>query len=304
MENQCLGLAARVGCRPVIKRVVLNSPFKQLAPFLRLGLGHAFASDSDQIMPPWPDIMIASGRAGAMACFYAKQECKRRSVKAPFTVYIQNPVVSPSLFDLVALPRHDCVSGSNVVATRGSLHRVTPELLEEESQKFLPSLRHLKTPLVAVLIGGSNAVYRLLPEEMKKIATQLAALAEKENVSLLITTSRRTGTENVAILKEALQSVPHVLWTGEGPNPYYAFLGLAEAILVTADSVNMVSEACSTGKPVHIIPLEGGSKKFRRFHQVLQDDGLTRVFKGELERWQYEPLDDVGLVAARVRGLL
>lgn len=59
--------------------------------------------------------------------------------------------------------------------------------------------------------------------------------------------------------------MPHVLWTGEGPNPYYAFLGLAEAILVTADSVNMVSEACGTGKPVHIIPLEGGSRKFRRF---------------------------------------
>lgn len=304
MENQCVGLALALGCQPVLKNVVLKSPFKQLAPFVRFGLSCAFGQEKDAIMPPWPDLMISSGRAGAMACFYAKQQAKRAGTKPPFTVYIQNPVVSPKLFDLVAVPEHDRVSGDNVISTRGSLHRVTPEILQEEAKKFLPSLLHLGSPLVAVLIGGSNSVYRLLPEEMKPLAEKLAVMSKKTGVSLLVTTSRRTGQENVSILENALKDVPHVLWTGEGPNPYYAFLGLSEAIIVTADSVNMVSEACSTGKPVHVISLKGGSEKFRRFHQKLHDDGLTRPFNGELETWDYAPLNDVELVSQRVKEMM
>lgn len=301
MENQCLGLAAALSCAPDVKRVALRFPFKQCAPFLRIKLSAAFSQGKDPIIPPWPDIIIASGRAGAMACFYAKQEAAKAGTKPPFTVYIQNPVVSPSLFDLVALPRHDGVLGGNVIATRGSLHRVTPKLLQEESRKFLPELASLPKPFTAVLIGGSNAVYRLTPHEMKPLAEQLVAVAKKTGGSLLVTTSRRTGAEAIAILKEALKAVPHVLWSGDGANPYYAFLGLAEHIIVTADSVNMTSEACSTGKPVHVIQLEGGSEKFHRFHQALRDDGLTRPFQGILETWDYTPLNDVELVAQRIR---
>ena len=81
-------------------------------------------------------------------------------------------------------------------------------------------------------------------------------------------------------------------------------LALADYLLVTCDSVNMVSEAATTGKPVQVIALPGGSAKFNRFHQALQDDGITRPFKGALEQWSYTPLNDMELVAARVRALL
>ena len=60
-----------------------------------------------------------------------------------------------------------------------------------------------------------------------------------------------------------------------------------------------------TGKPVHVVDLPGrGSGKFRRFHDRLRKDGLTRPFRGTLERWSYPPLDDTGRVAAAVRALL
>jgi uncharacterized protein len=139
---------------------------------------------------------------------------------------------------------------------------------------------------------------------MIPLATQLAVLAKENSASLLVTPSRRTGEANLAVLQAAVHDVPHYVWDGTGANPYYAMLALADYILVTCDSVNMVSEAATTGKPVQVISLPGGSVKFNRFHQALQDDGVTRVFQGKLESWSYEPLNDMELVTARVRGLL
>ncbi len=301
MENQCLGLAEALGVAPMVKRIKLRSPWKQLAPFFRVGLSGAFSDKGDSLAPPFPDLMIASGRAGAMACLYARRFQPTNGSRRTFTVYIQNPVIDPSRFDLVAVPRHDGLLGENVVTTRGSLHRVTPARLQAEAKAFEKTFAALPSPHIAVVIGGNSASYHLTPVLMAEIAAQLVAVAKDTGGSLMVTASRRTGAENAAILKESLSGVPHYFWDGTGPNPYYAMLGLADYILVTADSANMNSEACSTGKPVYVIPLIGGSEKFRRFHQTLRDDGLARPFEGKLEKWTSTPLNDVELVANRVR---
>jgi mitochondrial fission protein ELM1 len=92
-----------------------------------------------------------------------------------------------------------------------------------------------------------------------------------------------------------------VFWDGRGENPYFGYLGLADAVIVTADSVTMISEAAATGKPVHVAALEGGSAKFRRFHAAMQEAGVTRPFAGRLEDWRYEPLDEAARIATEVR---
>ncbi len=303
MENQCLGLAEALGASCEVKRIKLRSPWKQLSPFLRHGLAYAFSAQGAPIAPPWPDLLIASGRASVPASLYARRASRKNGGRGTLTVQIQNPVIDPSRFDLVVVPRHDRLSGSNVMTTRGSMHRVTPDMLAREAVRFLPQVAHLPSPRIAVLIGGSNAVYSLTSREMKVVAAQLAAIAGREG-SLMITPSRRTGAENLAILQDALRDTPSYIWDGQGDNPYYGMLGLADAIVVTCDSVNMVSEACSTGKPVMVIDLPGGSDKFRRFHQAMRDDGMTRPFTGKIETWSYAPLDDMRLVAERVQEML
>ncbi len=189
------------------------------------------------------------------------------------------------------------------MTTRGSLHRVTKDMLLRESERFAPKIAALPKPYIAVLIGGTNSVYNLTPREMHLLSGQLKAIAGRDG-SLIITPSRRTGAENLKILTEALKDTPSYVWDGQGDNPYYGMLGLADSILVTCDSVNMISEACSTGKPVMIIDLPGGSDKFRRFHQAMRDDGMVRPFAGKIEKWAYQPLNDVSLVAERVQTML
>src|SRR5262249_25031614 len=193
-------------------------------------------------------------------------------------VQLQDPVISPRNFDLVIVPRHDGLQAPNVIATRGALHRVTPQRLRESASFWGPRLTHLPRPYVSVLIGGSNAAYRLGPDEMRTLAGQLASAARATKASLLITPSRRTGDESIRILKSAIADIPHFLWDGEGENPYFGLLALADFIVVTSDSVNMVSEAAATGKPVYVADLPGGSEKFARFHRALREEGITRRF--------------------------
>jgi mitochondrial fission protein ELM1 len=162
----------------------------------------------------------------------------------------------------------------------------------------------LPRPIVTVLLGGSNDVYRLTADVMQTVAPRIAGAARRLNAGLLVTPSRRTGAESVEVLRAHLQGLPHVIWDGTGDNPYFGFLAAADFIVVTCDSVNMVSEACATGKPVYVAELPGGSEKFRRFHALLRQDGMTRAFDGALEPYTYAPLDDMREVVERVRLLL
>ena len=84
-------------------------------------------------------------------------------------------------------------------------------------------------------------------------------------------------------------------------NPYLGILAHADCFIVTGDSVNMVSEAIATGKPVHVFKDFGGSKKFDRFHNSLEKLGVTRPFSGRIEKWEYETIDEMTLVADAVK---
>lgn len=300
MTSQCVGLAEALGSEPVIKIVRLRTPWRDLTPYVRIGGRLQFAPDSAPLVPPWPDLLIATGRHSVAASILVRQLAGGKTR----TVQIQNPVISPRHFDLVVTPRHDNLDGDNVVVTRGALHRVTPALLKEGAEQLASRFQHLKRPYIGVLIGGPNAVYRLDAETMQNLAARLVACARTLGASLIITSSRRTGEANLAILRDALVDVPHYLWTGEGENPYFGLLGLSDFIVVTADSVNMVSEAAGTGKPVYVAALPGGSAKFWNFHQRLIEEGVTRPFEDRLEPYAYAPLDDVAMVADKVRAIL
>ncbi len=132
---------------------------------------------------------------------------------------------------------------------------------------------------------------------MKDICQKLSDLQQKTRCFFLVTTSRRTGIENEKILKKTLSDLPHQIWTGEGENPYFAYLEKSDAIIVTADSVNMVCEACTAGRPVMVYQLPGGNKKFNFFHQRMQELHHTRPFEGSLEPWNPPKLSESQRIA-------
>lgn len=296
MESQCLALAEAMGLIPAVKRVRLRNPWRLLTPFVTLGARFGFSNAGDPVAPPWPDIMIGCGRQSTLATL----SVKRRSGGRTFIVHVQNPQVDPTRFDLVIMPRHDKLRGSNVIVTKGSLHRITPERLAAARAVAPERLTALPSPRVAMLVGGSSSVYRLTPTITGDVAEAAARAVREIGAGLMVTPSRRTGVDNEAILRARLLPVGAEVWDGTGENPYFAYLALADVILVTCDSANMVTEACATGKPVYVIELEGGSPKFRRFLDGLYQEGAARPFTGRLTPFEHPPVDDMARTAAAV----
>ena len=297
-ENQCLGVAGALGLTPVIRRIGLRQPWKALSPHLGFECGLSFTGD--RLAPPWPDLMIASGRKAIAACRYVK----RRSGGRTITIFLQDPRIDPASFDLVAVPAHDPTRGPNVVVTTAAPNRIDGQRLADARMQWRDLFSPLPSPRIAVTIGGNSRAHSLSADGMTALAGQLRGLAE-QGAGLMVTASRRTGARNQSILSDALSGLPSVwMWDGTGDNPYFGMLAWADAIIVTSDSVSMLSEAATTGKPVYMAPLAGGTKRFDRFHQGLIDRGIIRIFDGAMpEPYDYQALDDARRVADAIRAL-
>ncbi len=303
MESQCIGLAEALGIDPAIKRVALRTPWRQLTPYFRIAQSFGFSKRSDSLEAPWPDLVIATGRQSVAAALLVRAKARKAGTRTVL-VQLQNPGIATAHFDLVVTPRHDGLRGKNVISTQGALHRVTATSLSEGAARLGASLSHLPRPFIGVLLGGSNAAYTFDPRTAERLGMRLKSCAEALGGSLLVTPSRRTGEANKKAIKEAVGTVPSFFWDGSGLNPYFGMLGLADFLVVTSDSVNMVSEALATGKPVYVADLPGGNAKFEIFHQQLRAEGLTRSFGSVLESYAYDPPGDTAAVAARIGELL
>ena len=299
MASQALGLAEATGFAFDEKPLSIRRPWAWLPPLLWLAPLDAVREAGLPLRPPWPDLVIGCGRNTARPALAIRRASGGRTLAAQ----IQDPRVGRDEFDMLFVPEHDRLRGPRILVTSGAIHRVTQELLAAERRRF-PALDNLARPILGVLIGGSNRAYRLDLRRLGEIAEMIAAVLRRTGGSAVVTPSRRTGESGLALLRERLVGLPAVVWDGAGDNPYYAYLAVADALLVTADSVSMVSEAAATGKPVHILGLDGGDAKFARFHESMRKAGITRLFTGEIECWSYEPPDDTARAGAALRELV
>ena len=298
-ENQCIGLAEALGIQFLVHRLVRRAvtdwlPALFWAPTGTLAL--RAAGRAPGLKPPWPRLLIAAGRPSvgpAMAI-------RRAAQGATFAVQLQDPRVAPRHFDLVIPPAHDGLVGPNVLPTLGALHRITSDKLATAADRWQGRYAALPHPRIAVLIGGASKHHRMSIDTAKRIGTQLRALCLSSGASLMITTSRRTDPACHQALAQALVGQPVDFWDGTGDNPYAGMLASADGIVVTADSVTMASEAASTGKPVFVADLVGGSPKFDRFHDTLRQRGISREFDGHWATWTYQPLNEAHRIAEEV----
>jgi mitochondrial fission protein ELM1 len=300
IDNQVLGLAEAIGRRTPVdivqKRIGWNALLDPLPPRLNPAPDWGRSSGSSDFAPPWPDLWIAAGRASLPLSI----RMRARSHGKTFVVQLQDPRLPGKLFDLVAPPRHDKLIGPNVFPIVGSPHRITPGKLAGAYVAFRARIDPLPHPRVTVLVGGKSKAFDLSPSRAEELADDLVRALDDNGASLLLTFSRRTPPEAKAILQRRLATYPGVIWGGEGDNPYFAFLAAADFIVVTQDSVNMVAEAASTGKPVYIAAVDGDQWRKRLFHADLAEQGIARPFQGVLEPFDYPPLRETDRLAEEV----
>ncbi len=291
LHAQAIGLAEAAGLSHDLRVLKPSAPWKWVTAKL---WPDPLAAVADALGAPRPGLAIGSGgMAGAVLAALRRQSMR--------VVQVQNPRMDIRRFDLIIANRHDELSGQNVFVTRTALHRVTPQRLASEAAVWRDQFAAFRRPLVAVLLGGSNGRYRLDRDSGANLARDLVAMAQRDKVGIVVTPSRRTDPAVTTLIRQALAPFGGYVWDFAGENPYFGMLALADMILVTQDSVSMISEAAATAAPVMFAPLPGSSRRQGLFLKVMMDEGRIRPFEGRFATWPVAPLNDTPAAAAEMR---
>jgi mitochondrial fission protein ELM1 len=276
MRTQARGLAAAVASVVVEKVVRVRWPWSWLQAGWPGVLTGVQAIEGGPLAPPWPDLIVSSGRRSAIVAIAVKRAAGSR----PVLVHAQDPLTNPRLFDLIVAMEHDRVRGPNVMRVVTALHDLTPQRLTSAGVSWKARLAHLPRPMTGVLLGGPTRGSDFGVAQARELQSRLAALRTNQGGSYVIVPSRRTPDEALSVFQTTAQGDPGVLvWDRSGDNPYAGVLALADRLVVTGDSVSMISEALATPHPVEVFASDL-RKRHEGFVRTLVDQGLVRIFDG------------------------
>lgn len=299
-RSQCLGVAEALGLEFEARRLEYRARAGLPNVLLGATLGGLTSASRRTLAPPWPDLVIAAGRRTAPVA----RAIKKASGGAAKLVQLMFPgTVGADEFDLIAAPSHDKLPRRrNLYRAIGAPHWITRARLDDAAGEWREHFQDLPRPRIALLVGGSTRRRTFTEALARDLAGIVSAMAADSGGSLLVSTSRRSAGAAETLIS-ALRDPKYVYrWDDEGDNPYFGFLALADAFVVTGDSVSMCSEACYVTRPVYIYaPGELCVPKHARLHQDLYDGGYARPLSGSLEKWSHRSLDTAGLIAAEIR---
>ena len=288
MRTQARGLAQAVADQ-VVEKTVPG------------GWLHSPRSADDRLGPPWPDVLVSCGRRSARHALAARKASGGKIL----AVHVQDPRLRASDFDLIVAMEHDAIAaGGNVMKVATALHDLTPENLSAAAKAWAGRLEPLGRPLAGVMVGGDLKGRPFSLDDARALLAGLQRMKAGSGCALAITPSRRTPDATLALILEAFADDPRVfLWDRTGDNPYRGILALADRLVVTSDSVSMVSEALATPHPVEVFDL--GFPRHVGFIQDLIDRRLARRFEGDpLPPASAGPVNATLEAAAAVRALL
>jgi mitochondrial fission protein ELM1 len=291
---QALGIAERLG-RGFRTIELAWGPWARL-PLPWPSLAGLTPAARAAFVPPWPRLVLSAGRRSAPVARWLGRRGAR-------LVHCMRPGFGAAGFDLLVLGRHDApAAAANILPILGATHRVSPALLAEARQAWAATFGPLPGPRVALLVGGPVRGTGMDPETAARIARQAASLGG----SVMVTASRRTGAAATRALAAALAGHPHHLhgWGDAGLNPYRGLLAWADAVVVTGDSVSMLSEALITPGPVWIADPGGLGPRHRALHESLVAAGQAAMLGAPAPAGRAR-LDETARVAAEIarRGL-
>ncbi|MEJ8472620.1 mitochondrial fission ELM1 family protein [Roseibium algae] len=296
-QAQCIGVAEAINIPFQIRTVQPGPLFAWAMPYGPIDPRERPSAAQSPLSPPYPDLAIGSGRRAIPYLRHVKKASGGRT----FTVCLKDPRTGTGAADLIWVPQHDPLRGPNVLTSPTAPHRFSQELLASLKAKPYPDIDRLSEPRIAVLVGGDSRHHTFTDADSTRFQEALEALANGSDAHLMITTSRRSPKRLSETLAEFAAANGHYFWNGTGENPLAPMLAKADAIVVTADSTNMIGEAASTGKPIHVFHPTGGHAKIDRFLGTLNQLGVIHPFPGPLKTTTYEPQDPTPMIAYAIR---
>ena len=240
------------------------------------------------------DIIISCGRKSVIPSIHLKNS----SNKKIFNIHIQDPKVDLKHFDFIVAPEHDAMKGQNVISTRGAIHYLTENEINENKDYLNSFIKKDERKIWTLIMGGPTKYYDYSSKNINDIFKKINELSKIHNFQLVAIPSMRTPINIIHYAKEYFGE-DHTVIMDVDKKAYLSALAIAQNIIVTCDSSSMISEAALTGKPIYIASIlpKKKDKRFQRFRNLFRELNITRNLGEEIKDWNYQKLDETNRVA-------
>ena len=293
MISQVEGLAKALDLDYFHEKIELNIPWNLIPPSLTPKKKFVF---KNQINKDY-DVIISCGRKSIIPSIFLKKNSNKKIVN----IHIQNPKVSLKHFDFVIAPDHDSIHGPNVIISKGAIHYLTINEIDEAKDYLVNKIEKEKDVLTLIL-GGPTKYYKYSNDNIIQIFSKINKQILEKNLQLIVIPSNRTPEKIIQFAKEYFGKNQLIVDTVD-KQAYLSSLALAKYIIVTCDSSSMISEAALTGKPLYVamIPAARSDKRFQKFRNLLEGMNIIRKLGNELDTWNYEKLDETNRIAKQIK---
>jgi len=298
MISQVEGLAKELDLDYIHEKIELNNFWRLLPPKLTPISNFVFENQIDHDF----NILISCGRKSVIPSIYLKKKYKNKILN----IHIQEPKVSFNNFDFIVAPEHDGLVGENVLTSKGAIHYITQKEIEESKNylinKFQLNNYFNKDKLITIILGGPNKYYSFSDLALKKIFEKIKITFINSGFQAIIIPSIRTPKRIIDIAQEYFDGKELVI-TDVDKKAYMSALAMAKYIIVTCDSISMISEAATTGKPIYIaeMPTIKNNERFKNFFNLFESLNIIKPLNNSVEDWTYTKLDETNRIAKELK---
>jgi mitochondrial fission protein ELM1 len=293
MISQVEGLAKALDLDFIHEKIELNSFWKLFPPKVTPVQDFTF---KNKIKTQF-DIVISCGRKSVIPSIYLKKKFKKKIIN----IHIQEPKVSLDNFDFVVAPEHDGLRGNNVLTSKGAVHYLTNEELDQ-NENYLKSKINSQKKIVTLILGGPTRYYDYNNQVIEGIFSKIEKGFLKKNYQVIIIPSMRTPQN---IIEKAMNyfDKDQVIIPNVDKKAYLSSLKISDHIIVTCDSTSMISEAAITGKPIYVahMPAIKNNQRFKSFFNLFESLNIIKELNDSVENWTYTKLNETNKIADQIK---
>ena len=295
MISQVEGLAKALDIEFIHEKIVINNFWKIIPP--RFTPIKKFVFKNNLIKDF--NIVISCGRKSVIPSIFLKKKYRNKIVN----IHIQDPKVSLKNFDFIVVPEHDNLVGENVLQSKGAIHYLRENELEKNKNYLKSQIREEK--LVTLIMGGPNKYYDYNDKDIDKIFKKIKENFINNGYQLVFIPSMRTP-QNIIDKAKNYYNENQIIITSIDKNAYLSSLSLSDHIIVTCDSISMISEAAITGKPIYIahMPNKKKNERFKKFFDLFKSLKIIRDLEDSVDNWSYKKLDETNRISRYIKDQL